>query len=198
MAKILNTLSDSELISTLLDGGVGVMPTDTIYGLVCRAADERSVARLYGLKHREIKPGTIIAADVNQLVELGIKKRYLTAVEQFWAYPISVVIPIGHGLSYLHLGKMSLACRVAAAPKELISLLSKTGPLLTSSANLPGQPQSNNMDMAQAYFGDSVDFYVDCGDRSGVAASTVIRVVDDAIEILRIGATNINENGKVV
>ena len=59
---------------------MGVIPTDTVYGVVARAADEAAVARLYKLKHRDSKPGTVIAANIDQLVELGVKRRYLTVM----------------------------------------------------------------------------------------------------------------------
>ena len=63
-------------------GVVGIVPTDTIYGLAARATDESAVARLYHLKSREQKPGTVIAANIDQLTVLGVKRRYLKAVEQ--------------------------------------------------------------------------------------------------------------------
>src|SRR6266567_4280535 len=91
-------------------GAVGVIPTDTVYGLVARAADQAAAARLYEIKKREAKPGTLMAANSGQLEELGLKHRYLKAVEQFWPGAVSVVIPVGDpALKYLHQGKMSLA-----------------------------------------------------------------------------------------
>jgi L-threonylcarbamoyladenylate synthase len=174
-------------------GATGVIPTDTVYGLVARASDKAAVQRLYDLKLREGKPGTIIAASIDQLVELGLKPRYLKAVEQFWPGAVSVVIPCGPELSYLHEGKYSLAVRISDQP-ELLKLLGQTGALLTSSANHPGEPIANTITEAREYFGDNVDFYVDGGDFSGHQPSTVIRVVDDAIEILRDGAVKIQEN----
>ncbi|MGH7241043.1 MAG: L-threonylcarbamoyladenylate synthase, partial [Candidatus Saccharimonadales bacterium] len=165
-----------------------------VYGLVARAADQTAVERLYGLKHREHKPGTLIAADTDQLVELGLKARYLKAVEQFWPGAVSVIIPCSDpALQYLHQGKYSLAVRIPDQA-ELLKLLEQTGPLLTSSANQPGEPIANTVDEARSYFGNQVDFYVDGGDLSGREASTVIRIVDDAIEVLRTGAVKIQEN----
>lgn len=186
--------NDTEVISALLENGaVGVLPTDTVYGLVARASDPTAVKRLYDLKLREGKPGTIIAASVEQLEQLGLKRRYLKAVEQFWPGAVSVIIPCGPELQYLHEGKNSLAVRIPDDEK-LRKLLSQTGPLLTSSANHPGKPTAMNVDEAKAYFDDRVDFYEDGGDLSGRAPSTVIRIVDDAIEIIRQGAVKIEEN----
>jgi len=177
-------------------GTIGVIPTDTVYGVVASAADKAAVERLYVLKKREAKPGTLVAASIDQLVKLGIKQRYLTAVQQYWPGAVSVVIPCGEDLAYLHQGKRSLAVRIPAN-SELMHLLEKTGPLLTSSANQPGQPPANTVTEARNYFNDEVDFYIDGGNLSGNKPSTVIRIVDDAIEILRPGAVNINENGEI-
>lgn len=174
----------------LKPGTVGVLPTDTVYGLVARAADQTAVERLYQLKSRENKPGTLIAANIDQLVELGIKRRYLTAVSQYWPGAVSVVVPCEPDLSYLHQSKYSLAVRIPDHV-ELQHLLGQTGPLITSSANDPGEPTAVTVAEAQAYFGNQVDFYVDGGDLSHHQPSTVIRIVDDAIEVLRPGAVNI-------
>jgi L-threonylcarbamoyladenylate synthase len=178
-------------------GAVGVIPTDTVYGLVARASDEAAVGRLYSLKDRERKPGTVIAASINQLEELGLKRRYLTAVEQFWPGAISVIVPTSNPkLNYLHQGQYSLAVRIPNQA-DLTELLIKTGPLVTSSANAPGQPTSVNLDEAKSYFGEKVDFYVDGGNLSGNLPSTIVRVIDDAVEVIRQGAVKIDHNDKI-
>jgi L-threonylcarbamoyladenylate synthase len=175
-------------------GAIGVIPTDTVYGVVARAADRAAAARLYELKKRESKPGTLIAANTEQLEDLGLKHRYLKAVEQFWPGAVSVVIPAANPeLAYLHQGKMALAARIPD-DKKLQALLRQTGPLLTSSANHPGAATANTAKQAQDYFGNEVDFYVDGGDLSGREPSTIIRVVDDAIEVLRAGAVKIDDD----
>jgi len=176
-----------------LAGAVGIIPTDTVYGLVARASDQAAVKRLYDLKNREGKPGTIIAASIQQLIDLGLKARYLKAVEQFWPGSVSVIIPCGSELEYLHEGLRSLAVRVPES-HELRAFLKQTGPLLTSSANHPGEPTAANVEQARNYFGANVDFYVDGGDMSNHLPSTIIRIVDDAIEIIREGAVKIQEN----
>jgi L-threonylcarbamoyladenylate synthase len=178
------------------DGAIAVIPTDTLYGLVARAADQAAVERLYKLKNRDHKPGTLIAADIDQLEELGLKRRYLTVVQQYWPGAISVIIPCADPtLKYLHRGKMSLAVRIPD-DKELLELLARTGPLLTSSANQPGEQPANTIAEAKRYFGDKVDSYVDGGDLSDRKPSTIIRIIDDAIEIIRQGAVTINEAGR--
>lgn len=173
-------------------GAVGVIPTDTVYGVVARAADQAAVERLYQIKHREGKPGTIVAAGVQQLEQLGLKHRYVKAVEQYWPGALSIIIPCGPELAYLHQGKFSLAVRVPDN-QVLQALLEQTGPLLTSSANHPGEPTSTTIEQAKQYFGDEVDFYVDGGDLSANQPSTIIRIIDDAVEVVRQGAVHVRE-----
>lgn len=169
-------------------GAVAVIPTDTVYGVAARAADPKAVTTLYAAKKRHAKPGTLIAASIDQLVELGFKRRYLTAVEQFWPGAVSVIIPCPN-LEYLHQGIGSLAVRIPDNP-WLIQLLNQTGPLQTSSANQPGEPPATTIQEAKDYFGDEIGWYEDGGTVNN-PPSTVIQVIDDAIEVIRQGAVKL-------
>jgi L-threonylcarbamoyladenylate synthase len=182
----------NEAIQLLKNGGVGVMPTDTVYGLVARAEDPAAVARMYALKDRDHKPGTVIAASVEQLVTLGVSEEHLNKVKKWWPNPLSVETPLGDNLRYLHQDTGRQGFRVVA-DEAARAVLQQTGPLVTSSANHPGQPGSVTVDEAIAYFGDRVDFYVDGGDLSGRAPSTIIKIADDgSIEIIRDGAVKLD------
>ncbi len=195
---LLSSIEDKQLEELLKRGAVGVLPTDTVYGLVTLASNVNSVRRLYEIKGRVgEKRGTLIAHDIDQLAQLGIKKRYLKAVEQFWPNPLSIILPISESLYYLSQGNPTLAQRVVA-DKKLSRLLEEVGPLLTTSANTPGDPPAVDVSEAQKYFGDRVDFYVDGGNLAGNKSSTIIQIVDDAIEIIRPGALNIDEKGKIL
>lgn len=182
--------SEEEAADSLLGGKIGILPTDTIYGIVALATNEQAVARMYAAKHRERKPGTVIAANVDQLAGLGLRARYLLAVEQYWPGPISVIIPCSDVLGYLRQDVEGLAVRVPG-DSAVHEFLERTGPILTSSANQPGEAPATTLREAEAYFGDSVDFYVDGGDLSGRPPSTLIRIVDDAIKVLRQGAVHV-------
>jgi L-threonylcarbamoyladenylate synthase len=165
---VYDSLADPALARRLLNGAVGVLPTDTIYGIVARAEDPKAVARLYALKQREGKP------------------------VHLWPNPISLVLPAPASLHYLDQGKQSLAVRVPQH-EALARLLQQTGPLLTSSANWPGEAAATTMEEAQDYFGDEVAFYVDGGNTRQQLASTVGRLLPNGtIEVLRQGSAHIS------
>lgn len=181
--------SYDDVAPLLTSGAVGILPTDTIYGLVTQAADATAVQRLYSLKSREAKPGTIIAANVEQLFQLGADPTQLAAVKQWWPGPVSAVI-VMNGNNYLHQNVGDVAMRVVDHP-TLRTLLEQTGPLATTSANLPGQPPATTIEDAYSYFGESVDFYLDGGTIANVLPSTIIRPNSSGVEILRQGSVRI-------
>ncbi len=185
-ASFFRSIDDPAIIAHIRNGAVGVLPTDTVYGLVASATNPAAVKRLYALKHRERKPGTTIAATVQQLANLGLPSADLAQATPLWPAAISVIFTLGHQFEYLHQGVGSAPFRVVSDPK-MRELLEMTGPLLTSSANLPGEPEPPTIQEAQAYFDDQVDFYVDGGNLAGRPASTIVRFGDSGIEVLRQG-----------
>ncbi len=187
-------LGDRQLTQLLMHGGVGVLPTDTVYGLVCRASDPSAVAKLYEVKQRAGKPGTIIASSAVQLEALGVGADELKRARPYW--PGSTSIELHDNLEYLNQGTGHDAYRVIGGSSALISILNITGPLLTTSANMPGEPTANTIAEARRYFDDTIDFYVDGGDMSGNLPSTLIAFVDGKPKVLREGAATIDSKGE--
>lgn len=176
------------------EGHIAVIPTDTVYGVVARAADSQAVARVYELKRRESKPGTLVAVSIDQLVAIGIDRHQLVAAEKLWPGAVSVITPCGDNLEYIHQGVGSLAIRIPNDP-WLLDLLRQTGPLLTSSANQPGKPPATTIAEAKAYFGDQVSWYED-GGAVNRQPSTVVRIVGTTVEVVRPGAVTFEDSKK--
>lgn len=179
----MNKVSIKEAINIIEAGGVGVLPTDTVYGLVAKALNPAAVGRLYDLKDRRQKPGTIIAANIEQLHDLGIQPHDLAPVQQYWPNPLSIVLPLDK--NYLTQGVGNIAVRIPKS-EDTRRILQRTGPLLTSSANQPGQPESTTIEQAFQYFDNNIDFYVDIGELVN-HPSTVAKLEDGQFKILRQG-----------
>lgn len=190
-----SSLTDPACIESLREGGVAVIPTDTIYGLVCRAVDRVAVEHLFSIKPRENKPGTIIAAHIDQLRKLGADTDYLQKAAKYWPGPVSV--KFAHPDDHLSRGTATIAVRIPD-DTPLRTLLEAVGPLMTTSANQPGEPGAETVTEAQAYFGDTVDLYVDGGERQGRPASTIIQLVGDTVTVVREGAVKIDTIGRII
>lgn len=180
-------------MSLLRNGAIGVIPTDTVYGLVCRAADSSAVEHLFLVKSRESKPGTVIAANIEQLKNLGADAGYLQKAAKYWPGPVSV--KFAHSDDHLSRGTDTIAVRIPDNT-TLRALLEAVGPLMTTSANHPGEPGAGTVDEARAYFGGDIDFYVDGGDLLGMPASTIVHLIDDTVMVVREGAIKIDETGR--
>lgn len=192
MTAYFSSVNDPKLVQLLQAGGVGVLPTDTVYGLVACASSPAAVAKLYTTKFRDSPPGTMIGASSDDFVALGFPKESLQQVAHMWPAPLSVVLDASDVAPYLKQQRTSLPVRVPAVT-ALAGLLHQTGPLMTTSANAHDEPTSTTIAMAKAYFGESIDFCVDGGDLSGRPSSTIIRVgADNAITVLREGAFKID------
>ncbi len=156
----------NKLIDFLKKGGVAIIPTDTIYGIVGSALNSKTVEEIYKLRKRKSsKPFIILVSSIQDLKKFDIKltikqKEFL---EKNWPNPLSVVLPVSsEKFKYLHRGTNSLAFRI---PKddELLKLLKEVGSLVAPSANIEGEKPSENLEDAKRYFGDKVIFYMDGG-----------------------------------
>ena len=187
MAQLFTSVTDKKLATLLHGGAIGVLPTDTVYGLVSVIAPQ-PIERLYATKPRQSHAGTIIAASVDDLIALGLDETALQHVSHLWPAPLSVVIAAQHIPEFLREECGSLAVRIPE-DEVLRSLLRETGPLMTTSANKHGGKTAATIAEAQRIFGDSVDFYVDGGDLSNRPPSTIITVdAHGVITVLREGA----------
>ena len=187
MVKNFTKLDDIELVQLIKSGAIGVLPTDTVYGLVGSARMPSILDQINVLKGREQKAGTILAGSVDQLIDFGLDPLALNKVAHLWPNPISVVIDCDTSVINQIQGSGSVAVRIPAN-EQLRSLLQATGPLVTSSANLSGNPVVSNIEQATKIFGENVSFYVDGGDLSDNAASTIVKLSGDRLSIIRHGS----------
>ncbi len=170
----------------LAAGEVGVLPTDTLYGLVGSALVPAAVERIYNLRQRdENKPMIVLIGEMGDTARLHLAVRNGTRelFNKIWPGPVSVVIAAAAPeLAYLHRGSGGLAVRMPAR-RELLELLHQVGPLVAPSANFAGAPPATTVAEARAYFGDDI-FYVDGGTLAG-AASALVDVRGEVPKVLR-------------
>ena len=173
----------------LREGDVGVIPTDTIYGIVASALSRPAVARVYRLRRRDPKkPSIILIADLTDLILFGIRPtvRQKIVLGRLWPGKFSIVFKVRPGRRYLDRGTGTLAFRL---PDQvaLRAFLRVSGPLIAPSANWEGYPPAADIRAARRYFGSRVDLYVDRGVKRG-APSTLVAFRGGRFQVLRAGA----------
>lgn len=166
------------LRDVLKNGGIGILPTDTLYGLVGSAFSAKAVLKIYKLRGRNAKKPMIVLIDsLRGLEQFGVKTnpRVTKFLKKLWPGPVSVILPCEQKrFLYLHRGTKTLAFRVPQN-QWLRKLLGYTGPLVAPSANPEGKPPAYTISEAQKYFGNKVGFYVDAGPKRSTP-STLIEI----------------------
>lgn len=171
----------------LKKGGVGVLATDTIYGLVGSALVPETVERIYKIKKRNSKSPFIVlissAEDVEKF-DIALSEKLFARLRQYWPGHYSIILPVsGKQFGYIHRGTNQIAFRVPDK-KDLLEILKQTGPLVAPSANTEGMPPAQNIEEAKNYFGADVDFYVDEGELTN-QASAILSFEGDEVIVIR-------------
>ncbi len=187
-------LKNQDIALCLQQGGVGVLPTDTLYGLVGSAFSKKAVENIYRLRRRERnKPMIILIGRLSDLKLFKIQPDRTTRelIRRFWPGKVSFILPCpARRWAYLHRGTKTLAFRWPAK-RSLRELLKHTGPLVAPSANLAGKPPAKTVTQAKRYFGQQVDFYLN-GGRLDALPSTLIEIKAGRVVIRRAGAVKIH------
>ena len=181
---------------TLAEGGVVVVPTDTVYGLAARPDDEAAIAAVYRAKGRpEGIPLPVLAASLEQVRELGVD--FGVAAETFarlwWPGPLTLAFGFAPGLArpaWLR-GREEVAVRIPYHA-FMRTLLSVTGALAVTSANRHGAPTPRTAAEVAASLGAPVDLIVDGGALEEVP-STLINVRGTEPVVEREGAISRDE-----
>jgi len=178
-------------VAALKRGGVVVYPTETLYGLGVDATDEYALQKLVALKGREAgKPISVLVSDEEMLgrVAASVSPVARRLMRRFWPGPLTLALPAQPGVSPLLTGDgATVGVRCSSHPLAAALVAGLGRPVTTPSANPAGKTPPVSLVQARAYFGASVDVYIDGGVLSGGDGSTV---VDSAGEprILRQGA----------
>lgn len=158
-----------------------VLPTDTVYGLAAHPGVPGALDRIYEAKQRERgKPVPILVTDIAAAVGRGARfgRAARALADRFWPGPLTLVVPSGGGFE---------GYRVPAHPVAQALLKAVGGALYATSANVSGHPPAGTAGEAARMLAPHVAAVVDGDPRPGGTASTVVKVENDAVTVLREG-----------
>jgi L-threonylcarbamoyladenylate synthase len=181
-------------------GRLIVVPTDTVYGIAARLDRPAGLAALFEAKARPSGLALpVLVADVDQARTLAAFDDQAEALAAaFWPGALTMVLPRHRSLTAAIGGDgTSVGIRVPDHP-ALAHLLTQTGPLATSSANISGRPTPDTIEEIHPLFADAVAVYLDGGPANAGPPSTVVRLTDRTPVLLREGAVPFAEMLRVL
>ena len=176
--------------SAVRRGDLVVLPTDTVYGVGCDAFSALGVTRLREAKRRGRDLPLPVLVGTPQTIEglaYGLTKAARDLVEAFWPGPLTVVVRAQPSLAW-DLGDAggTVALRMPLHPVA-IELLTATGPMAVTSANVAGAPPATSFAEADEQLADSVAIYLDAGPLPEAVPSTILDVTGPVPRVLRTG-----------
>lgn len=179
--------ADSSLpatIAALRRGGVVAYPTEAVWGLGCDPFDQDAVMRLLAIKQRPVGKGLILVAgalaQLDGLVDWDVlPPARRAAVLATWPGPNTWIVPatarVPDWVTGDHPGDpRGVAVRVSAHPDVVALCAALGGPLVSTSANIGGQPPAFRRDALDPTLLAAIDA-VAPGETGGLAAPTAIR-----------------------
>lgn len=156
-------LAPSQVQDVIAHGGVIAYPTEAVYGLGCDPQNEAAIQKILDIKQRPWHKGLIlIASELSQLTSYvdfdALTQEQLAFVNSKWPGPVTFVMPIRPEVSKLICGQFeSVAVRVSAHPvvKALCEQLDSA--LISTSANLAGEPPAISLEQVERVFSDKID-----------------------------------------
>ena len=199
-------------LEVLRNGGVILYPTDTVWGIGCDATDPEAVAKVYAIKNREDSKSLVLLASdmdmicryVKEIPEMAVQLVEVNDKPMTIIYPGAVVgpFPVTSGAVERTLPKADRRCLAFNTVAEdgtvgiripmmdfCQQLVAKLGrPLVSTSANISGEPTPKKFAEISERIKSSVDHIVDPSLERGATgqSSSIIKVgLDYSIEIIR-------------
>lgn len=165
------------LTEVLANGGIAVVRTDTIYGIIARASKKRAVEKVYEVKRRERSKQCIVLIPGSGTVRPH--SAHIAKYSPPNEPPTSIIVPKTDEHEWVLRGGKTIAYRVVR-DEFLKKVIQAVGPVVAPSANPEGFPAARTIEEAKAYFGDEVDIYIDGGEVPlDVQPSRIIEVKPD-------------------
>ncbi len=175
-------------IDVLRDGGIIIYPTDTVYGLGCDLSNKKGIEKIYEIKRRNKKqPLSFICSDLKHISQYAKVTDYAyKTMKRLLPGPYTFILEASRLVPKIILPKRpTTGIRV---PDNNICL---GQPIISTSVKTDAGEDLGNPYLIEEYWGKLVDLIIDGGNITP-EPSSVISLVDDNIEVLRIGKGDVS------
>ncbi len=174
----------------ILQGGIVVFPTDTVYGVGALARADQAVERIYRAKNRprHMAIPVMVSQPIQAKQIARLNHKFWALAQAFWPGPLTIILPKTRRLpDIVTAGGETVALRIPDHPLALQLLKLVHFPMAVTSANLSGQPPALTANEALAQLEGRVDAILDGGRAPGGQASTIVDITQEPVQFLRAG-----------
>lgn len=172
------------------DGGLIILPTDTVYGVGTNLWNPEAVAALYRAKQRfPEKAIPILLADITDIAQVAVNvpEIALQLAAVFWPGPLTIAVPKRLNVPEIVSTLPTVGVRIPDHPAARTIIRACGGALAVSSANRSGEDSPLTAHEAADALGDHVALVIDGGRCRGGVPSTVVDVSRHNLHMVRPG-----------
>lgn len=180
-----------EASEILKNGGIGIFPTETVYGIGADCFNEMAVKKIYEVKNRpKTKALSVLISNLSMLNQIAknISKEEMKVMEKFFPGPLTLILEKNENVpEIVTAGKDTIGVRM---PENEIALklIEEVGrPLATPSANISNKPSGTEYNQIIDDFKDNINFFIDSGKSKIGLSSTIVKIENKKVNILREG-----------
>ena len=183
-----------EVVDFIRQGGVMAYPTDTCYGLGCSIHEKKAIDKIYQIKRQsDKKPLSFICSDLKHIADYAlVSNRAYKLMRRLLPGPYTFVLPATRLVPKLLQNKRKQVGIRVPDHNLVLEIVRQLGHPIISTTCRAADDQTACMDVRdiKERFGHVIDLAID-GDLIYPEVSTVVRIEDDQIEILREGKGDI-------
>jgi len=183
------------LKQSLEDGNIIVVPTDTVYGVIADAYNEKAVNKIFKTKLRPKKlPLIIFVSSIEEAKKIGHFSKYDELLAKaFWPGDLTLIVKRkSNKIFYGHKSSTTVGIRIPNH-KALQNLLIETKkPLASTSANLHKEKTSKNIKELDIISNKEITYALVSNHKIAGSESTIVSLINDKINILRSGRISIS------
>lgn len=180
-----------ECVQSLNNGNVIVLPTDTVYGIATDATNEVAVEKLYKIKNRSKKNPINVLVSSKEMAKKcvkGFNEISDKLIDKFWPGPLTIILEKNDYISNIVTANQNTIGIRMPENEVTLNIISKLNkPLAVPSANISGKPSGTCIENIVKDFGENVDLYIDYGMSKIGIESTIVKVNENDVNILRQG-----------
>ena len=178
-------------VEVLRKGGIILYPTDTVWGIGCDATDEEAVARIYALKRSENKKSMLVLCGSADMAVRYVNRAPCIAfeVQEMATSPLTLILPGATGVApNLIPEEGTLGIRIPDHEfcREVLRRFNR--PIVSTSANISGEPAPKRLPEIAREIIDGVDYVVDPrfeGHPTGKPSSIIAFTEEGGVKIIR-------------
>lgn len=178
----------------LRDGGIIIYPTDTVYGLGCDLSNKRGIEKIYEIKRRNKKrPLSFVCSDLKHISQYALVTDYAyKTMKRFLPGPYTFILEASRLVPKIILPKRPTTGIRVPENEICLALIRELGqPIISTSVQTHDGEDLGDPAIINEHFGRIVDLIID-GGTIVPEPSSVISLVDDTIEVLRIGKGDVS------